>query len=690
MGQRILAFCDSDGNRFNLLDDNGLSVKEWRPKRPDVNASFREVPGIDGRLPSSWKFGQVSETLEHNAKAQTADDLIELFQDMYRLLILGLNYHTVNWQATRVWVECKAENETNTRYALISLFQPGDDDFPFRDPFLPKTGYPSATDTGLIIERGHWCALPPGTGECVEISSVQNWEYSTGNFVDMGVEDDCDGEVYIANKSVMRNLTHIKIFDASGASYENIFPITSFPQRLFPASPAINDAIYFGISTSISNLSAFSSLIFDIGTGATGGFSLVKEYWNGAAWISLPFITTTTSLFIATGLFSVHWLAPANWEPVAVDGVTAYWIRVRISAFTSMPTLPTQVNRQIYTVIQPFLEVNEEEVGGDLSALARYKMINQADIRGASFSLPVNRVVCGLRSTHRGDNFNAYINFSQAQPLSELLVSASVFGSFVDNVQAPMGQCIEFDMDAADNQFEQGAVITFSSDNVESTDWHGRYHLYLRGFQSNGSPGDIQVRAKITSFSGGTPFYSNPTSFKQTTLPWEVLDLDAVTLGSDDLGEGEAGDNFSIVIQAKNTSGVSNRMAQIYDIILIPTDEWMGDFSDPTDDFDSANPLTDFSGIGGSTTGLQYLDVDSLTIPKKVGRSVVKISLDDRVSSIYEFAANGEVMLQNNVTQRLWVFAMQQREDAWHAYPETAWSIQAFKNQRYLAARGSR
>src|SRR5690606_13999467 len=86
--------------------------------------------------------------------------------------------------------------------------------------------------------------------------------------------------VYVANKSNIANLTHVKISD--GGSFSDIFPMASSPVDLLPAAPATNDAVYFGISTAatLQNTGPFSSLVLDLLTHLEPGeaIELAPEY----------------------------------------------------------------------------------------------------------------------------------------------------------------------------------------------------------------------------------------------------------------------------------------------------------------------------------------------------------------------------------------------------------------------------
>lgn len=104
---------------------------------------------------------------------------------------------------------------------------------------------------------------------------------------------------------------------------------------LLPAAPAVNDAYYFGLDTG-----TFSGLLVNTSTAGDGDWEIAWEYWNGAAWVDLPAIDDGTNAFRIAGERRVRWTVPGDWAAVAVDGQTSFWVRARVSAFTSIAAQP--------------------------------------------------------------------------------------------------------------------------------------------------------------------------------------------------------------------------------------------------------------------------------------------------------------------------------------------------------------
>jgi hypothetical protein len=133
----------------------------------------------------------------------------------------------------------------------------------------------------------------------------------------------------------------------------------------------VNDAIYFGAST------PFDRIRLGVTTAGVYVGSTVWEYYNGATWEPLTSVddqtnATTqdgTASFKRTGVRSVSFYPPHDWTIVDPAGnpVANYWIRCRISSFTSLAVGPA-INQGWYKRIgQPEVHnfLIEGVYGGD-------------------------------------------------------------------------------------------------------------------------------------------------------------------------------------------------------------------------------------------------------------------------------------------------------------------------------------
>lgn len=106
--------------------------------------------------------------------------------------------------------------------------------------------------------------------------------------------------------------------------------------EVLPATPAAEDAVYFGLAAS-----TFQQVDLNITTQGEGVWTVTWEYWDGDSWAALSGVTDgTTGFTAATGVKSVSFAEPGDWAKVPVDGTFAYWIRARVSAYTSVVTAP--------------------------------------------------------------------------------------------------------------------------------------------------------------------------------------------------------------------------------------------------------------------------------------------------------------------------------------------------------------
>jgi len=103
---------------------------------------------------------------------------------------------------------------------------------------------------------------------------------------------------------------------------------------LLPAAPAVDDAVYFAATFPINALS------MRIDTAADGVFTLAWEIWNGVAWVSPETVKDGSVGFAASGVVRVTIGSVDQQVATTVNGVLAFWVRARVSAFTSIATVP--------------------------------------------------------------------------------------------------------------------------------------------------------------------------------------------------------------------------------------------------------------------------------------------------------------------------------------------------------------
>jgi hypothetical protein len=133
---------------------------------------------------------------------------------------------------------------------------------------------------------------------------------------------------------------HAYILDESAGTYADettdINSAGAGDVTLFPASEATNDAIFFGSSVK------FAAIQVTLGTAGIGG-TVAWEYWNGKAWTALTNVVDSSAGFTAgTSTYFVTWAVPSDWATTAVNSVTEYWVRARVTGVYSTNPVGTQ------------------------------------------------------------------------------------------------------------------------------------------------------------------------------------------------------------------------------------------------------------------------------------------------------------------------------------------------------------
>lgn len=500
-----------------------------------------------------------------------------------------------------------------------------------------------------------------------------------------GRAETCADEVYIANKHNLAQLTHIFILDNPGVWSANLLTATP-PYALLPAVPAGFDFVYFGIDTSIADSGPFSSLVFDLATAASGiTFANDWRYWNGG-WTALTVQDNTDTAgamtgnpLDTTGVHSVHWVPPADWVPVALNGVTAYWISLEVQAVAG-PVAPVQQHRQPYTICWPYVEIAADQAGGDIPALALVKVHNQSsDGYAGNVNLWTHRVVAGLRSVSRGSDFTPFINLADEQNNPNITVSVGgVACTFVDDVAAPTGRAI--------NANWMGALPdTFTVEITGSlvTQYQGVFRAFLRLESDAGitaSETTFITELGYTTVNRGGPFYVT------TAQDHQVIDLGLLSF----IPAFKMSDPISRIAIQFTVDNALNGDLNYYDLVLIPVDEWAVDSDIGTGA--PFSPLSAYEPAGGLTGGGPVkLIIDSIEYPKQYLRTY-SMTRTPQVWEQWHKIANGPAILQANSQQRLWFLILRNSiaPDTWYSEPEIAHSIQVFRQNRYKSLRGAR
>lgn len=689
----LAEFYITDGSTFiNLLSrQNGFAIQDWTPITPEPKdgGTWQDSKLSEGRRLVSRQLNNSIESLTLAGRGGTADLLIQESQRIRRLLEKGIDYWTSEWQNTPVYVAVRGINESNVRFCIIFDYRAPGDGNPFASPF---TGPDAAifAEWALIIEHDAWTDTPPGESTAVQVSGM-----GTFNGVEYGRAATTTNEVYVSNKQNKANLTHIYSFSTDEGWSSNLFGAAvpyGFWSPLVAANLAVNDAIYFICDTSVTDSGPFASLVFDLLTALSGtGITTIWEYWNGAAAVTLTTQdntrTGTVSLAI-TGVNSVHWLQPSTWAAdtlidfsadAGAPVVTGFMIRLRVTAVTVGATLPVQQNRQPYTITWANVAIDDAQVGGDIPALARHKIYTQSGTESVLPDLLNQRTLIGLRSASRGSSFVPCLNWSDEQNPTGVTASAitSAAVSMVTDARAPTGRAVQFNSVGSVGPVEI-AAITFSA--AVSPSYYGRYRAFLRLTVDTGTADALTLQL----FWGPTLSITATAITPLVTLSyideWLFVDMGQIVLPNTNvLDTTDLYPAFFLILKVQNTASTN---LKLYDLCLLPIDEWGGDF------------VTTLKNNATAIEESEYLDADSIFFPRAPVpvRAIQRDEANDQVLSLWQTIANQPIILQANADQNVhFLSAILDASSAkQQSFGYVAHFIQTERVQRYLSMRGSR
>lgn len=163
---------------------------------------------------------------------------------------------------------------------------------------------------------------------------------------------------------VRRNPTDTLVEDNSGPSFTNYWMEavdTNATFEPYPATPAVGDALYIGGSL------PFAGVSLELTAGDVD-WTVVWEYWDGAAWQEIPDVhdrtqgwTRDDGQILDPANTTVVWEPPQDWAQrtsPAGGAVQSYYVRARISALATATTNPI-VSRVTVHELDPLTEEDQ-------------------------------------------------------------------------------------------------------------------------------------------------------------------------------------------------------------------------------------------------------------------------------------------------------------------------------------------
>jgi len=510
----------------------------------------------------------------------------------------------------------------------------------------------------------------------------------------------CNQEVFVANKHNKAALSHIFIYDADGAQYnengnysKNLLT-QALPYQLLPTATKVGDMVYFGSDTLYSDGGVFNNAIFNLSviqsgiTGVWKYYDVLHGHFQDFTVDGGPYneLCGDEQSFLTIGTGSIVFSQDEYWTTTDVNGVTGYWICFEVTA-VSAPTPPTQATRHVYTTIDPFVDIDEAQVKGDIPALARI-MFDSAACAWRS----MNSLVIALRSLSRGEEFTAYLNASDTQNLGGAICTpnATLAAHFDTDTTSPTGRVINLGgFNPGDGVWSNICYWTIAGNTARQ--YIGTYHAYVRGvfpaISANRGDQTFRLRAVFGDEFNITYSDSNSPTFGAGAGS-AILDLGQFTINpSYTIRPSDTVDYIRIYLDAYcEDIQPSWALTWIHDIIIMPSDEWIGNFGMPS---------TSVSAV------MQYgkgLDIDAVTNPRQYRASETTIitpsaSYNDAYRSIaaeWSRIASSEPILQSNRDQRLWFMQFQSQQYGMSYSIENCGKVCAQRSSRYIFARGSR
>jgi len=477
------------------------------------------------------------------------------------------------------------------------------------------------------------------------------------------------GQIYVTNHQKRAQLTHIFYYE-NGVGYSDNLLNDALPYALLPAIPTGGDYIFFGIESNTLDAAPFWSLVFNISQIMTGVTASEWQYYNGA-WVAnnVQDNTATTNPFDTLGVASVSWryISTSDWEEDVVNGIEAWWVRLRIiTAAGGQP--PIQQTNHPYTVSGAFVDVAADQVGGDFPMLGKLKVFGNA-LNGQRSK----RLVLGARTIARGADFQPYINFSQANNPDGITITgpswADVF--WIDDTSVAAGECIRTDFTDSEAMIRR-AQISFSAALADQ--YRGEFRVFLRAKQVGGASGDLKAKLVIGPMISA--LYETDTVIWPETGRWLALDLGKWSYPwGGRIRDSESAGEFSITVHAQRVSGAAT--CRFADLVLMPMDEH------------AMEAIFESAGINT----VDYALLDSISDPKLSVRVREYLAADDSLSGWgMPIVPGGRLRFPHDAQHRWWFFNMRDDdlENEYESLPQDLFEINAWATKLYHSVRGDR
>ena len=500
---------------------------------------------------------------------------------------------------TPIYLQVRARKETNVRYALVLESPDIVGPFPIFDLALEQAMI--LDDVGITIQRTIWSTNPQG--DLPDASTLQPTNGPAAPAI-----------VAVSNFYDDHGIDQVKVDD--GGAFTDHFGVAAF--NLFPAAAVTNDRLYIGSDEPFFHFMGY------IGTpGVYTSTTFAYEYWNGA-WTPLVLgdeftIYPDTDPFNQIGHWGFNWKGKTDWAKTAIDGDTKFWIRVVVTMGGVWTTAPANAVYAIYNQRTPQIRIPAGSLKGDAPPTvllrSRYPAGGDEDVYFSNTS----RIIIGAKSRNLA-SFSSHLNCGgDGVPAGWAVAYGDDTASIAYEV-APGGDVAECSFGGTSTWAMR---VRFTGTDMLDA-YAGKYRPFLRVHQAGGDPGDVNVKLRVYINDNNdydTLFELPEQGLKGTVAAggvMEIVDLypqDRLSLpfaslkDADDLSSGDL--IFEVWAEEVNT-GTDLMM---YDLILIPADEWIVELDDPISGPDAGN---------SALRGLCALDFDGGVIDNRTIKYVLE------------------------------------------------------------------
>lgn len=684
-GTTTIYFAGSSATRFRY--------RGWSPQIAQYKGGgvFHDSPVSDGRRLVGAPYANAVESIQFNVVSVQGDTGQDDAADDLRTLMGLIEDANDYWmdetgQLSPVYLGVQGLGAASTQYALCHYVS------------VPELGDPAAIewnqvhmlDLTLVVERGHWLQSVPGNSTAVNITSGKDYNSQTLGFQ----TESSAGDVVVAAAHTVANVTHCYYFNGT-ATYTDLL---AGGTATFLGGTA--DYLLWGVAAGASNASYPINV-----TVNSAGLLVAEDHTKpiferlvGTTWETVGDWTAVGEDSVATGepwltsgLLSLG-LESRGGTPASgtVNGVDAFWVRLRcndtITGSESQLVISAPGSHGFTSAILPYFTIDNAEIAGDLPAL--FYLGAQGNYN--------NAILFGARQTGRGSGFQSHINLTTiTKDQNEAGVSVALGAitgatSILAGDSSVTGYGIATSGTVATSStFQSLCTVTLAASVARAYD--GYYRAFVTGSHDSDPAATLFGRLRIT-VGGDVKTYITPLKSSVTNVgSWsasvsnDMWDFGIVQIATRNRFAATSG-NITVSIDMTQENGVQT---SVYNLILIPIDEWSMEVALPLDSVTSN--LTDYDATTQLVQDGQYI-ASSLTDLRQTAVGVAYNGGSFFSHAITRASSSGALKpgVEYNVYAHPYQRAIDTNGSAVYSFhrPYNALGITFKKNQRYKGLRG--